>query len=94
MIEFHDPEAEVAVEAVPYELALPIRGETVEIGLLANGFPDSEPFLAHLGEAMRQLEPGIRVNSFNKGNPTVPAGEGLLEDVKSRCAGVVAAYGH
>ncbi len=94
MIEFHNPEAEVAVEAVPYELALQIRGKTVEIGLLANGFPDSEPFLAHLGEAMSQLEPGLRVSSFNKGNPTIPAGESLLNDLKSRCAGVVAAYGH
>ncbi len=94
MIEFHNPEAEVAVEAVPYDLALQIRGKSVEIGLLANGFPDSEPFLAHLADAMRQLEPGIRVNSFNKGNPTIAAGEGLLKDLKSRCAGVVAAYGH
>ena len=94
MIEFHNPEAKVAVENIPYELTVPIRGQTVEIGFLANGFPDSESFLGHLGEAMHRLEPGIRVSSFNKGNPTIPAGEGLLDELKSRCAGVVAAYGH
>ena len=94
MIEFHNPEAEVAVEPIPYDLALEIRGATAEIGLLANGFPDSAPFLEHLAKALRQLEPGIRLTSFDKGNPTIPAGEALLEDMKSRCAGVVAAYGH
>ena len=94
MIEFHNPEAEIALEPIPYDLALPIRGAKVDIGLLANGFPDSAPFLEHLGEALRELEPGIRVNIFDKGNPTIPAGEGLLKDIKSRCGGVVAAYGH
>ncbi len=94
MIEFHNPEADVAVKTIPYESAVPIRGKTVEIGLLANGFPDSETFLGHLAEALGRLEPGIRVSSFNKGNPTIPAGESLLNELKSRCAGVVAAYGH
>ena len=94
MIEYHDPEAAVALEPTPYELAVPIRGAEVEIGLLANGFPDSVPFLEHLGEALQRLEPGIRVSRFDKGNPTIAAGEGLLAEVKSSCAGVVAAYGH
>ena len=94
MIEFHDPEAPSAVENTPYELSVPVRGQAIEIGLLANGFPDSEAFLGHLGEALHQLEPGIRVHAVNKGNPTIPAVGPILEDLKSRCAGVVAAYGH
>lgn len=94
MIEFHNPEANVATEPIAYELAVPVRGANVEIGLLANGFPDSVPFLGHLAEALRALEPGIRVAHFDKGNPTVPAGEALVREVASRCAGVVAAYGH
>ena len=94
MIEFHNPEAASAVEPAPYDLALPVRGKTVDIGLLANGFPDSESFLTHLAEALQKLEPGIRFNSFNKGNPTIPAGDDLLNDVKTGCAGVIAAYGH
>ena len=94
MIEFHNPDADVAVEPIPYDLALQVRGATVEIGLLANGFPDSVPFAEHLGEALRQLEPGIRLKSFDKGDPTNPAGEALLEDIQSSCAGVIALYGH
>ena len=94
MIEFHNPEAKIAVEPIPYELAVPIRGESVQIGLLANGFPDSEPFLEHLGAAMQALEPGLQVTRVNKGNPTIPAGEAMLADLKSRCMAVVAAYGH
>ena len=94
MIEFHNPEAEAAQEPIPYELSLPIRGETVELGLLANGFPDSVPFLDHLAEALRALEPGLQITRFDKGNPTFPAGEALLKDMTASCAGVVAAYGH
>lgn len=93
MIQFHNPEADVAVEAVPYDLSVDVRGKSVDIGFLANGFPDAEPFLGHLADALQALEPGIRVHAVNKGNPTVPAGEGLLGGLKA-CAGVVAAYGH
>ena len=94
MIEFHNPEAAAGVEPIPYDLALQIRGESPEIGLLANGFPDSESFLTHLGEALQNLAPDLQVTNFNKGNPTMPAGEDLLEGIRSTCAGVIAAYGH
>lgn len=94
MIEFHNPEAPTSVETVPYDLKLPIRGQSVAIALLSNGFPDSQPFLEHLGEAIRRLEPKIETKSFPKSNPTMPADDDLLQEIRSSCTGAIAAYGH
>ena len=95
MIEYHNPEGEVGIEAIPYSLSTVIRGSNaINIGFLANGFPDSENFLDALHEAMRDLEPGIEVRSYNKGNASVPASEELLGAIRDDCNAVVAAYGH
>ena len=45
MIRFHNPTARTAVAPEPYELSCDIRpkdGADLTVGLLANGFPDSE----------------------------------------------------
>ena len=95
MIEYHNPEATVGIKATPYQLSAVIQGaDAINIGLLANGFPDSENFLNELGSAMQRIEPGITVFSYNKGNASIAAGEELLTEVKGHCAAVVAAYGH
>jgi hypothetical protein len=95
MIEYHNPEAKVGVEKMPYELSAAIKGaDAINIGFLANGFPDSENFLHELETAMQNIEPGIGVFSYNKGNASIPASEELLTSIAGRCAAVVAAYGH
>ena len=57
MIQFHDPRGQVAGRQDPYELCYDLvasvgRGERPTIGLLANGFPDSDNFLKHIGDAL------------------------------------------
>ena len=95
MIEYHNPEGSVGIEVTPYSLSTVIQGaNSINVGFLANGFPDSENFLHALEEAMQELEPGIEVHSYNKGNASVPAPQSMLEDIRKSCQAVVAAYGH
>ena len=95
MIEYHNPDAAVGIEEIPYDLSLKVKSEaTATIGLLANGFPDSVEFLNAVGEAIRALFPSIKVREYNKGNATIAAGEKLLQEITGECAGVIAAYGH
>ena len=95
MIEYHNPEAAVGIDAEPYELSAKVAGSNaVNIGFLANGFPDSENFLKELEGVMQELEPGIQVHSYNKGNASIPAPDDMLGQIKTECNAVVAAYGH
>ena len=95
MIEYHNSDAQVAVDEMPYDLSVAITGkESARIGLLANGFPDSVSFLDEVGKALRKLRPSIEVTAYNKGNASVPAGEQLLGEIGGECVGVIAAYGH
>ena len=46
MIEYHDPQANSSVAVTPYQLGISLAGgRPLTVGLLANGFPDSENFL-------------------------------------------------
>ena len=46
MIEFLNPDADVGIENTPYDLSVKVEGDNATtIGLLANGFPDSVPWL-------------------------------------------------
>ena len=95
MIEYHNPEAEVGIKIHPYRLSLAVRGSnSVNLGFLANGFPDSVNFLNELQSAMQELEPGIEALAYNKGNASVPANDQLLGEISGECQGVIAAYGH
>ena len=95
MIEYHDPEANVGIENQPYELSLTVNGtNSVNLGFLANGFPDSVNFLNELQNVMQKLEPGIEAIIYNKGNASVPASDQLLGEISGECQGVIAAYGH
>ena len=97
MITFHDPRGEVGTEAEPYTLSFDVsanQGAGVTVGLLANGFPDSENFLDAIGNALRKRLPQLHVKSWNKGNASIPAPQDMLADIRSQCQVGIAAYGH
>ena len=93
MIQFHDPRAALGAEPEPYELAADLAGSPT-IGLLANGFPDSERFLDRVEEVLAELVPGSTIHRFNKGNASILAGDQLLDGISKECRIVVTAYGH
>ena len=97
MIQFHNPEAETAVEDELYTLSHDIsenEGENITVALLANGFPDSENFVKKVGEALVRKLPKLSTKFWNKGNAGVPASKELLEEIKATCQVAIAAYGH
>lgn len=97
MITFHDPRGEVGTEVEPYTLSYDVAadaGAGVTVGLLANGFPDSENFLNAVGDALRKRLPEVKLLSWNKGNASIPAPEAMLSDIQSQCQVGIAAYGH
>ena len=97
MITFHDPRGEVGTEVEPYTLSYDVAaaaGAGVTVGLLANGFPDSENFLTAVGDALRKRLPEVTVKSWNKGNASIPAPEDMLAEISSQCQVGIAAYGH
>ena len=95
MIEFHSPLGERATPADPYTLGIDLVAHTQPVvGLLANGFPDSENFLRHIGTELEQFIDGIEVRVWNKGNASIAAPDNMLEEIQSQCDAVIAAYGH
>lgn len=96
MLEFHDPRGRMATAAVPYELShqLESDGAGTTVGLLANGFPDSDVFLDKLGEVLQVKFPKLRVLAWNKGNASIPAPPEMLSEIEAECQIAIAAYGH
>ena len=97
MIEFHNPVAKTAVAPEPYELMCDLRpndGADLTIGLLANGFPDSEVFIKKVGDALQKRLPNIRTKFWNKGNAGVTANDDMLREITENCQVAIAAYGH
>ena len=97
MIRFHNPAAKTAIAPEPYELSCDIRpkdGADLTVGLLANGFPDSEVFIRKVGEAIQKRLPNITTKVWNKGNAGVPASEEMLREIAESCQVAIAAYGH
>lgn len=91
-IEYLDPQADPAASVTPYELSA--GGGTLTIGLLANGFPDSVPFMDAVGESLRRVRPDFEVKAWNKGNASMVADDQLIGEITGDCDAVVAAYGH
>lgn len=95
MIEFHNPQGERAVPADPYTLGIDLAANPPSVvGLLANGFPDSENFLRHVGTELERLIGGIEVRVWNKGNASIAAPDSMLDEIQAQCDAVIAAYGH
>ena len=95
MIEYHDPQANSSVAVTPYQLSVGLAaGKNVTVGLLANGFPDSENFLNLVAEALEIEVPGISFARYNKGNASIPASAEILSGIASQCQAVITAYGH
>lgn len=96
MITFHDPRGEVATQDTPYDLSFVIPGDGagVTVGLLANGFPDSQAFLEKLGEAISSKFAKVQIKIWNKGNAAIPAPDEMLSEIESHCQVAIAAYGH
>jgi hypothetical protein len=94
VLSFVDPRAEVATPVESYELSADWSAGPPAIGLLANGFPDSEAFLHELGQVLAERLPGVEIRSWNKGNASAPASDQLLDGIATEVAAVIAAYGH
>ncbi len=96
MVKFHDPRGETAIPIEPYQLSYFIEneGEGTTLGLLANGFPDSENFLDKLAGALKSRYPKLEIRTWNKGNASIPAPQEILDEIKAHCQIAIAAYGH
>lgn len=92
-IEFLDPRAEPLAAPEPYELARQLEPGTT-IALLANGFPDSVPFLRHVEAALGEAYEGLTFTHFDKGDASVVVSDEMLDEIEADCQAVIAAYGH
>jgi len=93
-VQFHDPRAASPAPIEDYELTIDPRGEGVSIGLLANGFPDSENFLTAVEAVMGEQLPKATFHRYNKGNASIVVPDEMLGRITEQCQTVVAAYGH
>jgi hypothetical protein len=93
-VQFLDPRAEPGLPIDPYRLRIDLGTEPVDIGLLANGFPDSVAFLDEVAAALAKVLPAARFHRYDKGDASISAPEEMLEAITGRCSAVVAAYGH
>jgi len=94
MIEFVDPRAEPGAPVESYELSVDLEAQPSTIGLVANGFPDSEAFLDQIEKALAVALPDASFRRWNKGDASAMISDAMLDDVVSDCDAVVGAYGH
>lgn len=94
MIEFEDPRAEPGAPVDPYELSIDVAAAPVTIGLVANGFPDSEAFLDQVEKALAIELPSASFRRWNKANASATISDAMLDEVIAGTDAVVGAYGH
>ncbi len=97
MITFRDPRGEAATPVLEYNLSHDLtaqQGAKTTVGLLANGFPDSDNFLHAVGAALSDKYPALTIKFWNKGNSSIPAPQTMLDEIKAQCQVAIAAYGH
>jgi hypothetical protein len=94
-ITFLDPRSVPTAAIEPYAATLhaPASGNVV-IGLLANGFPDSEPFIKAVGVALQAINANISTTFVNKGNASAPASAALVDGMAAEVHAVGTGYGH
>lgn len=77
--------------------SLPMGGgpvESVRIGLLANGFPDSMAFLDEVALALTMVIPQAVFVRVEKASPPTPLTAEQVRVLTDDCGAVIAAYGH
>mgnify|MGYP001163746451 CR=1 FL=1 len=97
MVAFHNPKGQMSTPHDAYELSFDLmaaKDQPRTLGLLANGFPDSENFLRHLGSVLEERLPNLQLRFWNKGNASIPAPAAMLDEIARDCDALVAAYGH
>jgi hypothetical protein len=96
VIEFLDPHSPPEQVARSYGLGLGdvIDGGQPAIGLLANGFADSEAFLDAVEGVLRARVPGASFVRARKPSPTVVVDHATFDRLVEACDAVVSAYGH
>ncbi len=94
MITFLDPRSEPGAAVEPYELTIDVESTPTTIGLVANGFPDSEAFLDQVEKALAVAVPTATFRRWNKHNASSVISDEMLDEVIDDCQAVVAAYGH
>jgi hypothetical protein len=93
-VQFLDPRAEPGAPVEPYTLGIDVTEGAIDIGMLANGFPDSVAFLGQVAASLAEILPQARFHHYDKGDASIVVPDQLLETVTSTCQAVVAAYGH
>ena len=78
---------------MPYGLAAKLEG-AIMIGLLANGFPDSEQFLDAVETSVGKALPSVTFKRYNKRNPSIRASDELMGEIANDCDAFISAYGH
>jgi hypothetical protein len=96
MITYLDPRSEPTAAIQPYDARLAHQlGGPLVVGLLANGFPDSVPFLTAVGDAvLKRLPAGSSTRFLNKGNASTPATAAQIDVLAQEVQVAITAYGH
>jgi hypothetical protein len=96
VIEFLDPYSPPAQSARHYGLGLGpmLTDGAPRLGLLANGFADSETFLDEVQAALATRVPRATFVRARKPSPTVVVSDETFADLVARCDAVISAYGH
>jgi hypothetical protein len=95
VIEFLDPHSPADTASRSYAAGLGDRLDSgATIGLLANGFADSDTFLDTVEAALRERLPRCTFVRARKPSPTVVMSDDVFDDLSTRCHAVVSAYGH
>lgn len=85
----------VAVEERVYSLSHPVAsGAGLTLGLLSNGFPDTENFLDRLADALSEALPGVAFRVETKAVLSAAVQEPQLSRMAADCEAVIVAWGH
>ena len=85
------------LESKPYGLSLTPGKAPARVGLLANGFPDSDNFLEKLATALKTVWPDTEFMPAVKASAdqlNIGVREPLLTDMANACDAVIIAWGH
>ena len=92
-VAYFDPRAAQGRPDEAYTLRADLNADLM-IGMLANGFPDSERFLRYLGEALARKFPRVRFRHVVKPIDSAPVAADMLSAIARECGALISAYGH